>query len=101
MDRARSRSATSPPKRPGDFTASRGTAASGRSASGELALQKATYALSVHDPKALPAPERTHYLYAVMDIERHDFDINFGIGRGDSNAADNWIAKTIIAFPFK
>jgi hypothetical protein len=49
----------------------------------------------------LPAPERTHYLYAVMDIERHDFDINFGIGRGDSNAADNWIAKTIIAFPFK
>jgi hypothetical protein len=36
-----------------------------------------------------------------VDIESHDFDINFGIGRGDSNASDSWIAKAIIAFPFK
>ena len=49
----------------------------------------------------LPVSERVNYLYAAMDIEKHDFDINFGIGRGDSNASDNWIAKAIIAFPFK
>lgn len=49
----------------------------------------------------LPADERAHYLYAAVDIEKHGFDINFGIGRGDSNASDNWIAKAIIAFPFK
>jgi hypothetical protein len=49
----------------------------------------------------LPASERVHYLYAAMDIQRHDFDINFGIGRGGSNAPDTWVAKAIIAFPFK
>lgn len=49
----------------------------------------------------LPGNERVHYLYAAVDIEKHGFDINFGIGRGDSNASDNWIAKAIIAFPLK
>jgi hypothetical protein len=49
----------------------------------------------------LPATERTNYLYAAVDIEKHGFDMNFGIGRGDSNASDSWIAKAIIAFPFK
>ena len=49
----------------------------------------------------LPAAERINYLYAAMDIERSGFDMNFGIGRGDSNAPDSWIAKAIIAFPFK
>ncbi len=49
----------------------------------------------------LPAAERANYLYAAMDIVKHGFDINFGIGRGDSNASDTWIAKAIIAFPFK
>lgn len=49
----------------------------------------------------LPAAERAHYLYAAVDIEKGNFDINFGIGRGDSNAADLWVAKAIIAFPFK
>ncbi len=49
----------------------------------------------------LPAQERAHYLYAAMDIEEHDFAVNFGLGRGDSNAADIWVAKAIIAFPFK
>src|SRR5258706_13384482 len=42
--------------KPADFTASRSPLASGRSASGELALPKAAYALSVHDPRELPAP---------------------------------------------
>jgi hypothetical protein len=49
----------------------------------------------------LPARERAHYLYAVMDMEFKSFDINFGIGRGMENASDQWVAKAIIAFPFK
>ena len=49
----------------------------------------------------LPATERVNYLYAAVDIEKHVFDMNFGIGRGDSNAFDSWIAKAIVAFPFK
>ncbi|MGE5027410.1 MAG: hypothetical protein ACM3JK_02955 [Betaproteobacteria bacterium] len=49
----------------------------------------------------LPANERGHYLYAVADIEKKDFDINFGIGHGFDNAGDQWVAKAIIAFPFK
>lgn len=49
----------------------------------------------------LPANERAHYLYGVVDIEKKDFDINFGIGHGFDNASDQWVAKAIIAFPFK
>lgn len=47
------------------------------------------------------APERTHNLYAVIDAEVAGMDINFGIGHGMKNAEDGWIAKAIIAFPFK
>ncbi|HEY6093957.1 MAG TPA: hypothetical protein VIU93_03290 [Gallionellaceae bacterium] len=53
----------------------------------------------VHD--LLPAPERVNYLFAVLDVALHDYDFNLGLGRGDSNATDTWIAKAIIAFPFK
>lgn len=49
----------------------------------------------------LPHNERAHYLYGVVDIERKDWDINFGVGRGFENAGDKWVAKAIIAFPFK
>lgn len=49
----------------------------------------------------LPESARINYLYAAVDVEKNGFDINFGVGRGDSNAPDNWIAKAIIAFPFK
>lgn len=48
----------------------------------------------------LPAAQRTHYLYGVIDSEMKGFDLNFGIGRGLKNAEDQWIIKAIIAFPF-
>jgi hypothetical protein len=48
----------------------------------------------------LPASERTHYLYGVIDTEIKGFDLNIGIGRGLKNAEDQWIIKAIIAFPF-
>ena len=47
------------------------------------------------------AQEMAHDLYAVVDVETHGIDVNFGIGRGMRNAEDEWIAKAIIAFPFK
>lgn len=50
--------------------------------------------------KLLPASERTHYLYGVMDIDFKGFDMNIGIGRGIKNAEDDWIFKAIIALPF-
>jgi len=51
--------------------------------------------------RLLPAAERAHYLYAAVDAEAKGYDINFGIGRGMENAGDKWVAKAIVAFPFK
>ncbi|HUX64930.1 hypothetical protein [Sulfuricella sp.] len=49
----------------------------------------------------LPQNQRAHYLYGVVDIEKKGWDIDFGVGRGFENAGDIWVAKAIIAFPFK
>jgi hypothetical protein len=49
----------------------------------------------------LPASQRSHALYAVLDIETRNFDINFGIGHGSSETPDKWVAKAIVALPFK
>ncbi len=49
----------------------------------------------------LPKDQRDHYLYAAVDYEQHGYDINFGIGRGYTQAPDKWVVKAIIAFPFK
>ncbi|WP_324778656.1 hypothetical protein [Thiobacillus sedimenti] len=51
--------------------------------------------------RLLPAPGLTHTLYGVMDVDLNGLDVNFGIGHGLQNAEDQWIAKAIIAFPFK
>lgn len=53
----------------------------------------------LRDP--LPADQRAHSLYAVMDVAKGDLDVNFGIGRGFGENPDKWVAKAIIAFPFK
>ncbi len=48
-----------------------------------------------------PADQRSHTVYAVFDVETAGLDVNFGIGRGFVNAGDEWVAKGIIALPFK
>ena len=48
----------------------------------------------------VPANERSHMLYAVADIERKDFDINLGVGRGFVNASDRWVIKGVVSLPF-
>ena len=45
--------------------------------------------------------ERAHYVYAVLDLDLKGYDISVGIGRGMQNAGDKWVAKAIIAFPFR
>ncbi len=67
--------------KPGDFTASRATVASGRSASGDLALQKANYALSVHDPKLLPPPGAPEIAFAGRSNAGKSSAINTLTGR--------------------
>src|SRR5260221_9928078 len=67
--------------KPGDFTASRSPLASGRSASGELALQKAAYALSVHDPKELPRPGAPQIAFAGRSNAGKSSAINTLTGR--------------------
>lgn len=48
-----------------------------------------------------PADQRSHSLFAVMDVARGNLDVNFGFGRGFVANPDKWVAKAIIAFPFK
>lgn len=48
----------------------------------------------------LPRDERSHFLYGVIDVAIKDFDLNFGIGRGYTNAEDRWVVKAIFAIPF-
>lgn len=48
----------------------------------------------------LPVAQSVQTLYAVVDVEVRAWDVNFGIGRGNVNSADKWIAKGIIALPF-
>lgn len=49
----------------------------------------------------LPADERSHSMYAVMDVAKGDLDVNFGLGRGFGANPDKWVAKAIIAFPLR
>ncbi len=67
--------------KPGDFTASRTSVASAKSASGELKLQNAAYALSVHDPKALPPPGAPEIAFAGRSNAGKSSAINTLTGR--------------------
>ena len=47
----------------------------------------------------LPYPEQTLVNYLVLDHEGQHFDLNFGIGRGQTTASDHWTLKAIVGFP--
>jgi hypothetical protein len=49
----------------------------------------------------LPGDQRGHSVYAVTDVEKNGFDVNFGIGRGFVNDGDKWVMKAIIALPLE
>lgn len=44
----------------------------------------------------LPHDQQNRTLYAVAEIERKSWSLNFGIGHGLTPATDNWTAKAII-----
>lgn len=48
----------------------------------------------------LPHEEQNNVLYAVLDLERKSWSLNFGVGHGLTAASDNWTVKAILGFPF-
>ena len=48
----------------------------------------------------VPASQRSHTLYGVIDMERPSYDLNLGIGRGFVNATDRWMLKAVISTTF-
>ena len=48
----------------------------------------------------LPREEQNRTLYAVMEIERKPWSLNFGVGHGLTPATDNWTVKAIIGISF-
>ncbi len=49
----------------------------------------------------LPGDQRAHSLYAVADVDKGGYDVNFGIGRGFVNEGDKWVMKAIIGVPLQ
>ena len=48
----------------------------------------------------LPRDQQNRTLYAVMEIERKTWSLNFGVGHGVTPATDNWTAKAIVGISF-
>ena len=44
----------------------------------------------------LPRDQQSRTLYAVMEIERKSWSLNFGVGRGLTAATDDWTVKAIV-----
>jgi hypothetical protein len=48
----------------------------------------------------LPREEQNRTLYAVVEVERNSWSLNFGVGRGLTTATDDWTAKAIVGVSF-
>jgi hypothetical protein len=48
----------------------------------------------------LPYDEQNRTLYAIMELERKSWSLNFGVGRGLTTATDKWTVKAIVGFSF-
>jgi hypothetical protein len=48
----------------------------------------------------LSPAQQSHTLYLALDVAWKKWDINFGIGKGLTDATDQWTVKAIIAVPF-
>ena len=44
--------------------------------------------------------QQNRTLYAVMEIERKSWSLNFGVGRGLTSATDDWTVKAIVGISF-
>lgn len=72
-----------------------------REINGEWALGFEHYAGFGRINKMSNSSQQDHVLYFVADFERKGFGVNFGIGRGLTNASDDWVVKSIISIPLK
>ncbi len=43
--------------------------------------------------------QQDQVLYFVTDFERKGYSVNFGIGKGLTNASDDWVVKAIVGIP--
>src|SRR5438445_782909 len=48
----------------------------------------------------LQRDQQNRTLYAVMEIERKSWSLNFGVGHGLTPATDNWTVKAIVGISF-
>ena len=48
----------------------------------------------------LRSSQQDQMLYLVADYERKGFGVNFGVGKGLTNASDETVVKAIVSFPF-
>lgn len=46
-----------------------------------------------------PIPQQSHMLFATVDWDEEDWSLNFGVGRGLTNATDAWTVKSILFIP--
>jgi hypothetical protein len=49
----------------------------------------------------LNSSQQDQVLYFAADFERKGFGVNFGIGKGLTNASDDWVVKAIVSIPLK
>lgn len=45
--------------------------------------------------------QQDHVFYLAADFERKGFGVNFGIGRGLTDASDDWVVKAILSIPMQ
>jgi formate/nitrite transporter FocA (FNT family) len=50
---------------------------------------------------ALKIPFDTAVANVTEALKKEGFGVNFGVGRGLTNASDHWVVKTIISIPLK
>jgi len=48
----------------------------------------------------LPREQQNRILYAVVEVERKSWSLNFGVGRGLTTATDDWTVKAIVGVSF-
>jgi hypothetical protein len=48
----------------------------------------------------LPPDQQNRTLYAVVDVERQSWSLNFGVGRGLNDVTDRWTIKAIVGISF-
>jgi len=71
-----------------------------RKVSERLALGLEYYSVLGTTGRIAPWSEQDNAIYVTADYETKSWGINFGVGRGITNASDRWTVKAIFGVPF-